>query len=70
MTQEEISGKKYVVRLSGEERAQLESMLRKGKHSAMTLVGGGSKRCASAVNLEGVGDCQPVILTVASLGGD
>jgi hypothetical protein len=38
MAQDEIGEKKYVVRLSGEERAQLESMLSKGKHSAKTLV--------------------------------
>jgi len=38
MAQDEIGVKKYVVRLSAEERAQLESMLRKGKHSAKTLV--------------------------------
>ncbi|MFZ3179931.1 MAG: IS630 family transposase [Methylocystis silviterrae] len=30
--------KRYVVRLSGEERAHLEAMLRKGKHAAKTLL--------------------------------
>ena len=38
MAREEIGVKKYVVRLSAEERSLLESMLRKGKHSAKTLV--------------------------------
>jgi Homeodomain-like domain len=33
----EIINKKYVVRLSADERAHLESMLKKGKHSAKTL---------------------------------
>ncbi len=30
--------KRYVVRLTGEERAHLEAMLHKGKHGAKTLV--------------------------------
>jgi len=38
MAREEIGVKRYVVRLSGEERSQLESMLRKGEHAAKTLV--------------------------------
>jgi hypothetical protein len=35
---EEISVKKYVVRLSGEERERLESLLRKGKNPAQRLL--------------------------------
>jgi hypothetical protein len=39
MARETISVKEgYVVRLSGEERALLEAMLRKGKHRAKTLM--------------------------------
>jgi hypothetical protein len=38
MAREEIGVKRYVVRLSAEERAQLEAMLRKGKHGAKTLL--------------------------------
>ena len=38
MAQEEIGVKRYVVRLSAEERAHLETMLRKGKHAAKTLL--------------------------------
>jgi len=38
MAAKEISVKKYVVRLSGEERAQLETVLRKGKSPARRLV--------------------------------
>ena len=38
MAAKEISVKKYVVRLSGEERERLEVMLRKGKSSARQLV--------------------------------
>ena len=36
MAAKEISVKKYVVRLSGEERERLEVMLRKGKSPART----------------------------------
>jgi hypothetical protein len=38
MAREAIGVKRYAVRLSGEERAHLEAMLRKGKHGAKTLV--------------------------------
>ena len=38
MAAKEISVKKYVVRLSGEERERLEVMLRKGKSPARQLV--------------------------------
>lgn len=38
MAKAEIAVKKYVVRLDAEERARLEDMLRKGKHSAKNLV--------------------------------
>jgi hypothetical protein len=38
MGAKEISVKKYVVRLSGEEREQLEAMLRKGKNPAQQLL--------------------------------
>ena len=38
MAREEIGVKRYVVRLSAEERAHLEAMLRKGKHAAKTLL--------------------------------
>ena len=38
MAQAEIAVKKYVVRLSAEEREQLEALLRKGKHSASKLL--------------------------------
>src|SRR6202051_1209452 len=33
-----ISGKKYIVRLSGEEREQLETLIRKGKSAAQRLL--------------------------------
>ena len=42
MAVKEISVKKYVVRLSGEERAQLEGLINKGKGPAQRLRGGGS----------------------------
>ena len=38
MAREEIGVKPWVVRLAAEERAQLEAMLRKGKHAARTLL--------------------------------
>jgi hypothetical protein len=38
MAVKEISVKKYVVRLSGEERERLETLIRKGKSSARRLV--------------------------------
>ncbi len=38
MAGEAIGVKRYVVRLTGEERAHLEAMLRKGKHGAKTVV--------------------------------
>ncbi len=38
MAREEIGVKRYVVRLSAEERAHLEGPLRKGRHAAKTLV--------------------------------
>src|SRR6202158_2397708 len=38
MASKEISVKKYVVRLSGEEREQLETLIRKGKSPARRLV--------------------------------
>src|SRR6266576_1780709 len=38
MAAQEISVKKYVVRLSGEEREQLETLLRKGKSPAQRLL--------------------------------
>ena len=38
MAAKEISVKKYVVRLSGEEREQLESLIRKGKSPAQRLL--------------------------------
>jgi hypothetical protein len=38
MAAKEISVKKYVVRLSGEERERLESLLRKGKNPAQRLL--------------------------------
>ena len=38
MAREAIGVKRYSVRLSGEERAHLEAMLRKGKHGAKTLI--------------------------------
>jgi hypothetical protein len=38
MAREAIEVKRYVVRLTGEERAHLEAMLRKGKHGAKTLI--------------------------------
>jgi hypothetical protein len=37
----EIAVKKYVVRLSTEERAQLDELIRKGKRSAQLTGGGG-----------------------------
>jgi len=41
MAREEIGVKRYVARSSGEERAHLEAMLRKGKHAAKTLLKAG-----------------------------
>ncbi len=38
MASKEISVKKYVVRLSGEERERLEALLRKGKSPARRLL--------------------------------
>ena len=38
MAGKEISVKKYVVRLSGEEREQLEGLIRKGKGPARRLL--------------------------------
>src|SRR5258708_1197783 len=38
MAAKEISVKKYVVRLSGEEREQLEALIRKGKSAAQRLL--------------------------------
>src|SRR6478609_2908820 len=38
MAAKEISVKKYVVRLSGEEREQLEALISKGKSSAQRLL--------------------------------
>ena len=38
MSSKEISVKRYVVRLSGEEREQLEALIRKGKSAAQRLV--------------------------------
>jgi len=38
MAREETGVKRYVVRLSAEERAHLKAMLRKGKHAAKTLL--------------------------------
>src|SRR5258705_1546032 len=38
MAGKEISVKKYVVRLSGEEREQLEALIRKGKSAAQRLL--------------------------------
>src|ERR1700688_2895883 len=38
MAAREISAKKYVVRLSGEEREQLETLIRKGKSPAQRLL--------------------------------
>ena len=38
MSSKEVSVKKYVVRLSSEEREQLETLLRKGKNPARRLV--------------------------------
>jgi len=38
MVVKEIVTKKYIVRLSAEERAHLEAMLKKGKHSGQTLI--------------------------------
>src|SRR5450631_2444868 len=38
MAAKEISVKKYVVRLSGEEREQLEGLIRKGKSAAQRLL--------------------------------
>src|SRR6478609_3391588 len=38
MAAEEISVKKYVVRLSGEERERLEALIRKGKSPAQRLL--------------------------------
>jgi hypothetical protein len=38
MAREAVGVKRYVVRLSGEERAHLEAMLRKGKYGAKTLI--------------------------------
>ena len=38
MASKEISVKKYVVRLSGEEREQLETLIRKGKSPARRLL--------------------------------
>jgi Homeodomain-like domain len=38
MAAKEISVKKYVVRLSGEERGQLEGLIRKGKSAAQRLL--------------------------------
>src|SRR4029077_4797714 len=40
MAAKEISVKKYVVRLSGEEREQLEALIRKGKSPAQRLLKG------------------------------
>jgi hypothetical protein len=38
MAAKDISVKKYVVRLSGEEREQLEALIRKGKSAAQRLL--------------------------------
>ena len=38
MAAKEISVKKYVVRLSGEEREHLEALIRKGKSAAQRLL--------------------------------
>ena len=38
MAAKKISVKKYVVRLSGEEREQLETLIRKGKSPAQRLL--------------------------------
>ena len=38
MTAKDISVKKYVARLSGEEREQLEVLIRKGKSAAQRLL--------------------------------
>jgi transposase len=38
MSGREVAGKKYVVRLSAEERGQLDAMIRKGKSSAQRLM--------------------------------
>ncbi len=38
MAEKEIAVKKYVVRLSGEERQQLETLIRKGKGLARRLL--------------------------------
>ena len=38
MSRKEIAVKKYVVRLSSEERQQLETLIRKGKGSARRLL--------------------------------
>jgi hypothetical protein len=38
MAAKEISVKKYVVRLNGEEREQLEALIRKGKSAAQRLL--------------------------------
>jgi hypothetical protein len=38
MAAKEISVKRYVVRLSGEEREQLEALIRKGKSPAQRLL--------------------------------
>ena len=38
MAAKEISVKKYVVRLSGEERERLEALIRKGKSAAQRLL--------------------------------
>ena len=38
MATKELSVKKYVVRLSGEEREQLEALIRKGKSPAQRLL--------------------------------
>ena len=38
MSAREVAGKKYIVRLSAEEREQLDAMIRKGKSSAQRLM--------------------------------
>jgi hypothetical protein len=49
MAAKDISVKKYVVRLSGEEREQLEALIRKGKSAAQRLL---KARISYSQNLE------------------
>ena len=56
MAAKEISVKKYVVRLSGEERERLETLIRKGKSPAQRLLKARilSRKMSRKVGMDGV----------------